>query len=82
MREGHAATVTAFVDGLQGLGLSPQQIVGIVLAGRTRGDTGLSIARKSGKVNAQKAYMAYLARLQEQDLITAKQVAGIVAAAV
>ncbi|CAN5581070.1 hypothetical protein BH11PSE7_BH11PSE7_35190 [soil metagenome] len=82
MREGHAATVTAFVDGLHGLGLSPQQIVDIVQAGRTRGDTGLSIARKTGKLDSEKAFMACLARLQEQDLITPSQAAAIVAAAV
>jgi hypothetical protein len=81
LHEGHADAVTAFLNGLKGLDLSPPHIAEIVEAKPPGDGNGLSIARERGHVHAVKAYLDGLTRLQQHDLITGEQVAGIMAAA-
>ena len=77
---GHATAVTAFMDGLKGAGLSPQQITEIVAAKDDNGRHGLYFAKRDGKADAETAYMNGLTGLQQQNLITAQQIAAIVSA--
>jgi hypothetical protein len=78
---GHAAVVTAFVDGLQCLELSSRQLADIAAAKGTSGRNGLYRAYQNGHADAAKAFIDGVTRLQQQGLITARQMARIVASA-
>jgi hypothetical protein len=77
LHSGNTALVTALMNDLTVI-RDPQQVAYIAAANLQDGRNGLYCARQGGHADAEKAYLLGLARLHQQDLITAKQYIDIV----